>query len=71
MFLQVIALVMDSFTDTDIFSDLQEAYRKRKIPVYILLDQDFLPHFMEMCRNLGVCPEQEDVSTRRVFYGKL
>uniref|UniRef100_A0A8C2UFE7 Family with sequence similarity 83 member D n=1 Tax=Coturnix japonica TaxID=93934 RepID=A0A8C2UFE7_COTJA len=51
---QVIALVMDSFTDIDIFSDLQNAYSKRLVPVYILLDQDFLPYFLEMCKNLGV-----------------
>lgn len=62
--LQVIAIVMDSFTDTDIFSDLQDAYNKRKVPVYILLDQGFLPYFLEMCKNLGVCPEQESVSTK-------
>ncbi|NXT38401.1 FA83D protein, partial [Pelecanoides urinatrix] len=62
---QVIALVMDSFTDIDIFGDLQDAYNNRKVPVYILLDQDFLPHFLEMCKNLGVCPEQESVSTKR------
>uniref|UniRef100_A0A8C9G7A7 Family with sequence similarity 83 member D n=1 Tax=Pavo cristatus TaxID=9049 RepID=A0A8C9G7A7_PAVCR len=51
---QVIALVMDSFTDIDIFSDLQNAYSKRQVPVYILLDQDFLPYFLEMCNNLGL-----------------
>lgn len=62
--LQVIALVMDSFTDIDIFGDLQDAYNNRKVPVYILLDQDFLPHFLEMCKNLGVCPEQESVSAK-------
>lgn len=61
--LQVIALVMDSFTDIEIFSDLQDAYNNRQVPVYILLDQDFVPHFLEMCNNLGVCPEQESVST--------
>ncbi|NXW64367.1 FA83D protein, partial [Eurystomus gularis] len=64
LFLQVIALVMDSFTDIDIFGDLQDAYNNRKVPVYILLDRDFLPHFLEMCKNLGVCPEQESVSTK-------
>lgn len=63
-FLQVIALVMDCFTDIDIFGDLQDAYNNRRVPVYILLDQDFLPHFLEMCKNLGVCPEQESVSTK-------
>lgn len=63
LLLQVIALVMDAFTDIDIFSDLQDAFNNRKVPVYILLDQDSLPHFLEMCDNLGVCPEQESVST--------
>ncbi|NXO37533.1 F83DB protein, partial [Locustella ochotensis] len=61
---QVIALVMDSFTDIEIFSDLQDAYNNRQVPVYILLDQEFVPHFLEMCNNLGVCPEQESVSTK-------
>lgn len=65
LFFQVIALVMDSFTDIDIFSDLQNAYSKRQVPVYILLDQDFLPYFLEMCKNLGVCPDKESVSTKR------
>ncbi|XP_075757451.1 protein FAM83D-like [Pelodiscus sinensis] len=66
---EVIAVVMDSFTDPDIFSDLQEAYTKRKIPVYILLDQDFLPHFMEMCKSLRVCPEQEGLLGVRTITG--
>ncbi|KFP76363.1 Protein FAM83D, partial [Acanthisitta chloris] len=66
---QVIALVMDSFTDIDIFSDLQDAYNNRKVPVYILLDQDFLPHFLEMCNNLGVCPEQESLMRVRTLTG--
>ncbi|XP_009068998.1 PREDICTED: protein FAM83D, partial [Acanthisitta chloris] len=65
----VIALVMDSFTDIDIFSDLQDAYNNRKVPVYILLDQDFLPHFLEMCNNLGVCPEQESLMRVRTLTG--
>ncbi|NWQ81173.1 F83DB protein, partial [Columbina picui] len=66
---QVIALVMDSFTDIDIFGDLQEAYTTRKVPVYILLDQDFVPHFLEMCKNLGVCPEQESLMRVRTLTG--
>ncbi|KFQ67712.1 Protein FAM83D, partial [Phaethon lepturus] len=69
LFLQVIALVMDSFTDIDIFGDLQDAYNNRKVPVYILLDQDFLPHFLEMCKNLGVCPEQESLMRVRTLTG--
>ncbi|NXI93690.1 FA83D protein, partial [Psophia crepitans] len=66
---QVIALVMDAFTDIDIFGDLQDAYNNRKVPVYILLDQDFLPHFLEMCKNLGVCPEQESLLRVRTLTG--
>ncbi|XP_009459873.1 PREDICTED: protein FAM83D-like, partial [Nipponia nippon] len=66
---QVIALVMDAFTDIDIFGDLQDAHKNRKVPVYILLDQDFLPHFLEMCKNLGVCPEQESLMRVRTLTG--
>ncbi|NXA39830.1 F83DA protein, partial [Eudromia elegans] len=66
---QVIALVMDAFTDIDIFGDIQDAYKNRKVPVYILLDQDFLPHFLEMCENLGVCPEQESMLRVRTLTG--
>ncbi|NXP18890.1 FA83D protein, partial [Scytalopus superciliaris] len=68
---QVIALVMDSFTDIDIFSDLQDAYSNRQVPVYILLDQEFLPHFLEMCDNLGVCPEQESLMRVRTLTGNV
>ncbi|XP_015736893.1 protein FAM83D-B-like [Coturnix japonica] len=68
---QVIALVMDSFTDIDIFSDLQNAYSKRLVPVYILLDQDFLPYFLEMCKNLGVCPEKENMLRVRTLTGNI
>ncbi|NWR43818.1 FA83D protein, partial [Regulus satrapa] len=66
---QVIALVMDSFTDIEIFSDLQDAFNNRQVPVYILLDQDFVPHFLEMCNNLGVCPEQESMMRVRALTG--
>ncbi|XP_042299474.1 protein FAM83D-like [Sceloporus undulatus] len=66
---EVIAIVMDSFTDLDIFGDLQEACRKRLVPVYILLDQAFLTHFMAMCRNLEFCPEQENLMRVRTITG--
>ncbi|NXI75510.1 FA83D protein, partial [Rhipidura dahli] len=66
---QVIALVMDFFTDIEIFSDLQDAYKHRQVPVYILLDQEFVPHFLEMCNNLGVCPEQERMMRVRTLTG--
>ncbi|NXP74522.1 FA83D protein, partial [Ramphastos sulfuratus] len=58
----MIALVMDSFTDTDIFKDLLEACSQRQVKAYILLDQSFFPHFLKMCNDLGVDLEQEKVS---------
>lgn len=60
--LQMIALVMDSFTDTDIFTDLLEACSQRQVKVYILLDQSSFSHFLKMCKDLGVDLEQEKVS---------
>ncbi|KFQ17407.1 Protein FAM83D, partial [Merops nubicus] len=66
---QVIALVMDSFTDIDIFGDLQDAFKNRQVPVYILLGQDSVQDFLEMCKNLGVCPEQESLLRVRTLTG--
>ncbi|XP_070600857.1 protein FAM83D [Erythrolamprus reginae] len=66
---EVIAVVMDTFTDMDIFSDLQEACKKRLVPVYILLDQNFLSHFLEMCKSLEFSPEQENLMKVRTITG--
>nr|XP_056700820.1 protein FAM83D [Euleptes europaea] len=66
---EVIAIVMDSFTDMDIFHDLHDACRKRLVPVYILLDQAFLCHFLEMCKNLEFSPEQEYLMRVRTIAG--
>ncbi|KAK0140827.1 Protein FAM83G [Merluccius polli] len=46
---KVIAVVMDAFTDVDIFRDLLDAGYKRKIPVYIIIDQAAVPCFLAMC----------------------
>uniref|UniRef100_UPI0037E79D66 protein FAM83G n=1 Tax=Semicossyphus pulcher TaxID=241346 RepID=UPI0037E79D66 len=46
---KVIAVVMDVFTDVDIFRDLLDAAYKRKIPVYIIIDQAAVPSFLSMC----------------------
>ncbi|KAJ0033575.1 hypothetical protein NQD34_000682 [Periophthalmus magnuspinnatus] len=46
---KVIAVVMDVFTDVDIFRDLMDASYKRKIPVYIILDTASVPCFLSMC----------------------
>ncbi|CAL9691477.1 unnamed protein product [Knipowitschia caucasica] len=49
----VIAVVMDIFTDIDLFSDLLEA-AARHVPVYILLDEQDAPHFVSMVNNCKV-----------------
>lgn len=51
---RVIALVMDIFTDVDIFCDLLEASNKRKVPVYILLEEKNLTYFTDMCNVLDI-----------------
>ncbi|XP_015736894.1 protein FAM83D-B-like [Coturnix japonica] len=66
---QMIALVMDSFTDTDIFTDLLEACSQRQVKAYILLDQSSFPHFLKMCRDLGVDLEQEKLMRVRNITG--
>ncbi|XP_042361988.1 protein FAM83H [Plectropomus leopardus] len=50
---QVIALVMDTFTDVDIFADLLDA-AARHVPVYILLDEQEAHHFVSMVFNCKV-----------------
>nr|XP_020467826.1 protein FAM83C [Monopterus albus] len=51
---KVIALVMDMFTDVDLLCDLMEASNKRRVPVYILLDEKNLDYFTDMCSALDV-----------------
>ncbi|XP_062266237.1 protein FAM83H [Platichthys flesus] len=50
---QVIAVVMDVFTDIDIFADLLDA-AARHVPVYILLDEQEAHHFSSMVINCKV-----------------
>ncbi|XP_053084458.1 protein FAM83H [Pangasianodon hypophthalmus] len=50
---QVIAVVMDMFTDVDIFSDLLDA-AQRHVPVYILLDEQNAHHFVAMVTSCKV-----------------
>ncbi|KAM9296060.1 protein FAM83D [Gastrophryne carolinensis] len=66
---EVIAVVMDSFTDNDIFRDIHEACRKRRVPAYILVDESQLPHFLTMCHNLGVSLETEQNMRVRTLTG--
>uniref|UniRef100_A0A3Q1EJW4 Family with sequence similarity 83 member G n=1 Tax=Acanthochromis polyacanthus TaxID=80966 RepID=A0A3Q1EJW4_9TELE len=51
---KVIAVVMDVFTDVDIFRDLLDASFKRKVSVYILLERTALPHFLSMCQRANM-----------------
>lgn len=51
---QIIAVVMDVFTDRDIFRDIVDAAYKRWIPVYIILDEEAVKLFLEMCRCLDL-----------------
>ncbi|XP_004447886.1 protein FAM83F [Dasypus novemcinctus] len=49
---KVIAVVMDLFTDGDIFQDIVDAASKRWVPVYIILDKAGVQYFLEMCQGL-------------------
>lgn len=56
-------MVMDLFTDVDIFKDLLHASFKRNVAVYIVLEVTGVPHFLKMCESaamhtghLKVCP---------------
>ncbi|XP_032318188.1 protein FAM83D [Camelus ferus] len=68
---EVIAVVMDVFTDIDIFRDLQEICQKQGVAVYILLDQSLLSQFLDMCMDLKVHPEQEKLMTVRTITGNI
>lgn len=48
---QVIAVVMDTFTDVDIFKDLLDAGFKRKVAVYIIVDESNVKYFLHMCER--------------------
>lgn len=51
---QVIAIMMDEFTDAEILCDVLEAANKRNVFVYLLLDASKLQPFMDMCEKLQV-----------------
>uniref|UniRef100_A0A8C3Y8T3 Family with sequence similarity 83 member C n=1 Tax=Catharus ustulatus TaxID=91951 RepID=A0A8C3Y8T3_CATUS len=54
----VIAIVMDLFTDMEILCDLLEASSRRHVPIYLILDEEYLKHFVEMCNKMHVAPYQ-------------
>ncbi|XP_056331675.1 protein FAM83A isoform X1 [Danio aesculapii] len=49
---KVLAIVMDTFSDVEIFCDILEATRKRSVYVYLLLDHTNLQLFQDMCENV-------------------
>ncbi|XP_011476796.2 protein FAM83F isoform X1 [Oryzias latipes] len=51
---KVIAIVMDLLTDVQILQDLMDAACRRSVPVYILLDRQGVPHFLDMCSRLQI-----------------
>uniref|UniRef100_A0A8C0F614 Family with sequence similarity 83 member F n=1 Tax=Bubo bubo TaxID=30461 RepID=A0A8C0F614_BUBBB len=61
-YFQIIAVVMDVFTDRDIFRDIVDAAYKRWIPVYIILDEEGVKLFLEMCR----CLDLSDLQIRNI-----
>ncbi|XP_067298246.1 protein FAM83G isoform X1 [Pseudorasbora parva] len=48
---KMIAVVMDAFTDVDIFKDLIEAGFKKKVAIYIILDNAAVQDFLLMCER--------------------
>ncbi|XP_068099091.1 protein FAM83E [Hyperolius riggenbachi] len=51
---KVIAVVMDVFTDPDIFLDLYEAAKRRMVPVYIILSAHHLSSFLHMVEAANI-----------------
>ncbi|XP_026934276.1 protein FAM83C [Sagmatias obliquidens] len=51
---QVVAVVMDIFTDMELLCDLMEASGWRGVPVYLLLAEEHLRHFLEMCYKMDL-----------------
>ncbi|XP_053550304.1 protein FAM83G [Bombina bombina] len=48
---KVIAIVMDLFTDLDILKDILEAGFKKKVSVYIILNEHNVKYFLQMCER--------------------
>nr|XP_003228186.1 PREDICTED: protein FAM83A isoform X1 [Anolis carolinensis] len=64
---QVLAILMDVFTDAEIFCDILEAANKRQVFVYLLLDHSNLKLFTEMCDKLHVAEGYfKNISVRSV-----
>ncbi|XP_063075391.1 protein FAM83G isoform X2 [Engraulis encrasicolus] len=51
---KVIAVVMDMFTDVDIFRDLLDMSYRRRVAIYIVLEATGVSHFLHMCDRAGM-----------------
>ncbi|KAK7167635.1 hypothetical protein R3I94_001887 [Phoxinus phoxinus] len=51
---KLVAVVMDLLTDLQILQDLLDAASKRGVAVYLLLEENGLPHFLDMSRRLQI-----------------
>lgn len=58
---QLVAVVMDIFTDPDLLLDMVDAATRRWVPVYLLLDRQQLPAFLTLAQQLGVNPWATEV----------
>ncbi|XP_025727324.1 protein FAM83A isoform X1 [Callorhinus ursinus] len=64
---QVLAIVMDMFTDVEIFCDILEAANKRGVFVCVLLDQGGVKLFQEMCDKVQISDSHlKNISIRSV-----
>ncbi|TFK12414.1 barrier-to-autointegration factor [Platysternon megacephalum] len=66
---QVLAIMMDVFTDTEIFCDVLEAANKRGVFVYLLLDQSNIKLFSEMCDKVQIA--EDHFKVHRNFLSKF
>ncbi|KAG8515528.1 Protein FAM83A [Galemys pyrenaicus] len=64
---QVLAILMDVFTDVEIFCDILEAANKRGVFVCVLLDQGGVALFQEMCDKVQISDSHlKNISVRSV-----
>ncbi|XP_006830748.1 PREDICTED: protein FAM83A [Chrysochloris asiatica] len=64
---QVLAILMDVFTDAEIFCDILEAANKRGVFVCVLLDQGAVKLFQEMCDKVQISDSHlKNISIRSV-----
>ncbi|KAL1767730.1 FAM83A [Sigmodon hispidus] len=67
---QVLAILMDVFTDVEIFCDILEAANKRGVLVCVLLDQGGVKLFKEMCDKIQISDiHLKNISIRSVEGG--